>query len=158
MWCVGGGVSSCGETVRGSNVRRDEAERKREGGVGVGGGRVGVMQPWQEPKLDVSFRHISPDAAGIHMSSLVIYLPAGWKQVGLHDVHSAPVCTISLWVRWCEAMSVALISELMKTVVVCSSFFISNPAGTFGSYRCDSRVVKNKKSKCGHMWRPSPWW
>lgn len=99
----------------------------------------------------MSFRHISPDAAGIHMSSLVIYLPAGWKQVGLHDVHSAPVCTISLWVRWCEAMSVALISELMKTVVVCSSFFISNPAGTFGLYRCDSRVVKTKKSKRGHM-------
>lgn len=31
--------------MRGSNVRRDEAERKGEGGVGVGGGRVGVMQP-----------------------------------------------------------------------------------------------------------------
>lgn len=56
-------------------------QRQREGeggvGVGVGGGRVGVMQPCHEPKLDVSSRHISPDAAGIHMSSLVLYLPTG---------------------------------------------------------------------------------
>jgi len=73
------------------------------------------MQPRHEPKLDMSFRHISPNAAGIHMSSLVIYIPAGQKQVGLHDVHSATVCTKSLGVRWCEAMSAELISELMKT-------------------------------------------
>lgn len=38
---------------------------------------VGVMQPQHEPKLDVSFRRISPYAAGIHMSSLVIHLLAG---------------------------------------------------------------------------------
>lgn len=55
-------------------MRRDEAGKER---VLLLGGLVGVMQPRCEPKLDVSFRHISPYAAGIHMSSLVIYLPAG---------------------------------------------------------------------------------
>lgn len=59
-----------------------------------------LMQPPHEPKQDVSFRHISPDAAGIHMSCLVIYLPTGLTQVGLHAVHSAAVCTESLGVSW----------------------------------------------------------
>lgn len=57
------------------------------------------MQPQREPKLDVSFRHISPDAAGIHMSSLVIHLPAGWNHMGLHDVHSVVLCTKKSFVQ-----------------------------------------------------------
>lgn len=64
------------EALMWEGMKQRQGERKG-GGVGVGGERVGVMQPWREPKLDVGFRHISPDAAGIQKSSLVLYLSTG---------------------------------------------------------------------------------
>lgn len=70
--------------ARGSNVRRIERKDRAVLGLGVGGGSGGrrggagaVMQPQREPKLVVSSTHISPDAAGIHMSILVPQVPAG---------------------------------------------------------------------------------
>lgn len=45
------------------------------------------MQPRREPKLVVSSTHISPDAAGIHMSILVLQVPVAAKQRRPRDVH-----------------------------------------------------------------------
>lgn len=92
------------------------------------------------------------------MNSLVLYLPTGWKQVGLHDVHSESrlhyepvgqvvwghVCWTELWANE-DSHSVYFVLDLHP---LC-------PAGALDSYRCNNRVIPGASVDCEHQADPS---
>lgn len=77
MRCAHGGVSGCGGAVRGSNVRKNEAEKmeKSEGVVFVSAGGSNAKLVQTQPKRELQTHFL--DRAGAHKSGPAPRLATG---------------------------------------------------------------------------------
>lgn len=159
MWCAHSGVSGCGETVRGSNVRRNETETERKERlvlVSVVGGRVCCnldMNPnemWASDtfpsccchsyeQLSALTRHLlkASGSPRCPVWGLVKSVPAG-------QVLCSHVC--------CD--------ELRPNEDYSSPYglhrYLRCPAGALNPHRCNIRAAQGMNVDI--LWRPGPLW